>query len=198
MTKGLPVKLVDTSFMKNVMSSLMDNKYLEIAAKQLSEIEKRYNISILVDPYSDSVLPAGVYKPRLNNFSYRVIIDSFLCLESFEKNFETVDDSTDIENLYSFITETQLVLQGIDFTNNHFLMINGVVHAWSSRAWGQVLAEWANKSDWGQHFNKKGDKYSWNYTDFYINMSDQIIKDYELWKESLTNVINYKCKLLLV
>ncbi len=182
-------------FVKAVMKVVADPSAIDAAAETLRQIEHACGIEILRDFCTDSVLPAGAFIPKSEPLSYNGILELFRDSDAFQNHYEsTADDDID-SSLYPFLSETQLIIQGMDFTNDHFIRVaNGVIHAWTQRAWGQQLADWANTTGWGQHYNKRGDRYSWKYADFYTNMSDGVVKDYELWRDTILKVIEHKCQ----
>ncbi len=168
---------------------------VDAAADTLKQIEQTHGIEILRDFCTDSILPAGAFRPKSQPSSYNDILELFRDWDAFQQKYESTDDDDIDSSLHPFLSETQLIIQGMDFTNDHFIRVSdGSIHAWTQRAWGQQLANWANTTGWGSHYNKHGDRYTWKYADFYINMSDYVVNDYVAWRDAVLKVIEHKCQ----
>lgn len=199
MASGQPIQLDRRlPFVQAVLSLDERANAVDSAARLLRDIELKHGIEILRDLESSS-LGAGSFRPRDSlNRTYRELLNLVDNWGLFQEQYEFDGKDDDSGNLHPFLSETEFVIQGMDFTNAHFIRCaNGTIHCWTQRAWGQELADWANATGWGPHFNKRSSRCAWDYVDFYISLTNHVIQDYELWRDNLLRVISRKCELQL-
>ena len=81
------------------------------------------------------------------------------------------------ENLHPFLDETHLVLAGMTVCNEFDVCDRqGSQLCASSRAWGAIVAEWANRRGWPNGALAR----TWSYLDFYVNGPEMLgYEDFE-------------------
>ena len=88
-------------------------------------------------------------------------------------------------NLFGFLSATQLVLGSYDYDKLTIIFGDGFTYTLSHRAWGAMMAEWANRTHW-LGVSK------WDYTDFYMGPNDAVIQNYTRWSEIALRLIEFK------
>lgn len=87
--------------------------------------------------------------------------------------------------LFPFLTETSLLLGGVDFANDHWIEYRGgVLASFTQRAWGRLLGAWAIERGW-----RVDNDYA--FFAFYLHTE---IPGYEEWVRAAIEVIRRKCE----
>lgn len=198
--EGLPIALDRRiPFVSAVLDFIEGRGDVTTAIEVLVAAEQRCGVAIWTDLAGpESQLAAGCFVPVKGEAppSLRETLDLVRRWEDFEKVFVPSDADPRVQaldaGLARLLGETHLILSGMDFTNTHFVRAqDGTVAAWSQRAWGAVLADWANATGWGPAFDAKGRRYTWQYIDFY-HLNDRSIVQYRRWTEVVLDVLHQK------
>src|SRR5258708_6652374 len=85
------------------------------------------------------------------------------------------------------LSETNFILGVTEFDVLYPLFECDRLFEWGHRGWGIFVSQWANKAKWLG-------KNDWNYIDFYGGPNDGVIKDYDLWSQTVLRVIRKKSR----
>ena len=114
---------------------------------------------------------------------------------AFEERYDPEKDDPrmydDLVNtrLYPFLSETCLILEGLDFSNPFFLFFpEGNVICWGGRDWGAEVACWANRNDWNRPVSEFGNVEDWNYAECAFHLSREI-QDYDRWRIAVQEIL---------
>ncbi len=161
------------------------------AVALLEDAEVKHGMHIV---YSlDDALSGGPYLPVDDHPpSWSEVLRLVSTWSQFQEHYDLappdVEQAALQAHLFPFISETGFIVQGMDFTNNHFIVFSsGLLVSWTQRAWGGVMAAWANSVDWMPRCNKRGDRYSWKYTDFYGGSA--LFEQYAAWATIVQEVV---------
>ncbi len=186
-------------FVSAVVDVIEGRGDVSAAIDALVAAEQRCGVAIWKDlAGSESQLAAGTFVPK-NNAAPPTLGDTMAMVRRWE-DFEQVFLGTDADprvqaldaGLARLLGETHLVLSGMDFTNDTFVRAgDGTVSAWTQRAWGAFLADWANDTGWAPVANVKGTLHVWDYVDFY-HLNDQYIERYARWQEVVMDALHQK------
>ena len=100
---------------------------------------------------------------------------------------EELYDSYVEGDLFAFLSATHLVLGSYDYDKLTIIFGDSFTYTWSHRAWGVMIAEWANRTQW-LGVSK------WDYTDFYMGPNDAVIQNYTRWSEVALKLIELKTR----
>jgi len=164
------------------------------AVALLEDAEARHGLHIVYSP-KDALL-GGPYLP-IDDDDDRPSLSEVLHHVSewplFQQRYvlvsEEIEQAALQTSLFPFPSDTGVILQGMEFSDEHFIVFSsGLLVSWTQRAWGQVMAEWANSVGWAPRYDKRGDRYSWNYVDFYGGSG--LLDGYMAWAQTVQDVIH--------
>ena len=87
-----------------------------------------------------------------------------------------------------FLTRTQLVFGSYEYKHLYVVIADDYNYSWTEREWGQMLAGWANKTQWLGRLD-------WNYLDLYGGLNDRVVENYNSWIEVAMRVVEMKSNL---
>jgi hypothetical protein len=163
----------------------------DAAVALLEDAETRHGLHIVDSP--DDALSGGPYQPVDDPPpSLSEVLPLVSAWSPFQRHYTPalpqVEQTMLQGHLFPFIAETGFLIQGMDFSNDHFIVFaTGLLVSWTQRGWGGVMAAWATSVEWRPRYSKRGDRYSWKYTDFYGGAS--LFERYGAWAETVREVI---------
>jgi hypothetical protein len=194
---------LDSPFVRAVLAIVDDDANFDDAIEVLLAAEAKHGVRIVREEKVGSLactwVPVG---RRPTSREFRSLMASYGDgpggSEAFARAWAGLyrhgdDADSPDEQLFPFIGETQLLLGGMDFANDHWIEFpNGAIASWTQRAWGGQLARWALATDW--HPERRlvwaGDM-GYAHFAFYL---DTEIERYEEWCRTALEVIRRKCE----
>ena len=170
------------------------------AVSILIEAEDRHGIRIIHDENGSlalALIPSrDTYRPTM-----RQILDLNHDLdrlwEQYREAPRELADAAERTQLLPFISETWFLLGGVDFANDHLIEYSsGMLCSWTQRAWGSLLAEWANATEWMPHQRSLWHGDSWEYATF-TSYLYKMIDRYDEWAGAVLRILQLKCTLQL-
>jgi hypothetical protein len=145
-------------FVDAVFHVLEHNAPLDDAVAILRAAENQHQIQLLTPPSSSAL--------QVTDAQYGALVEG---------------------HFYAFVSETHLVLPASWYDEITIQLPYGYIYTATWRAYGQMLATWANRIRW----LGAGD---WHYMDFYKGPDDTVIEGYQAWAETAMRVIQAKCR----
>lgn len=194
---------LDSPFVRAVLAVVDDGASLDSAIEVLLAAEARHEIRIVREDKVGSLACTWVpvaRRPTIREF--RSLMSSWVEApgggEAFERAWAGLyrdgdDADSPDEQLNPFISETQLLLIGSDFANDHWIEFpSGAIASWTQRAWGGQLARWALATDWQpQRRQVWASEMGYAHFAFYL---DAEIERYKDWCRTALEVIRRKCE----
>lgn len=170
----------------------------EAAVEVLIDAERRHGVRIVREEQVGSLactwVPVG-RRPTIREFrSLMSLYGEGAGSEEFRRAWATMyregdDADSPDEQLFAFISETALLLGGVDFANDHWIEFpGGAIASWTQRAWGGLLARWALATGWQPERQRAGEL-DYAYFAFYPDL-----ERYEEWCRAMLAVIQRKCE----
>jgi hypothetical protein len=180
----------DAPFVKAVGAVRAGDASLDHAVDVLLKLEARHGIAVhddfgglaMVENLHVWRLRAGQPPLPLSDLvgpAWRVATTAEAIHERYDLNTDELTDAEYSERLFPFLSETQMLLSGMDFANFRFLMLDEAIVLPMSghRKWSHVLAAWARWSGWAARHGRELD-----YAHFY-SIDAQFIEDYDAFAE---------------
>lgn len=197
-TIGLPIKLnTSLPFVGTVVQWMDGAASLEDAVAALKAEETRAGLAI--HWIEDQEVPPGTFEPRdpTRARSISEVLALVGSWEDFQVKYRPSSKSVS-SRFHRFLSLTNLVVLGLDVSDSVLIESpQGVLCSWTMRTWGQEIANWANATGWGPHFSKRGDRYAWDTTDFYTNLSSHHVERFEQWSTAIVGVLKESSRLSL-
>lgn len=194
---------LDSALVRAVLAIVDDGASLDPAIEVLVAAERRHGIRIVredrVGSLASTWVPVG-RRPTIREFRSLMNLyeDESGGGEAFERAWAELyrhgdDSDSPDEQLVPFISETQLLLAGMDFANDHWIEFpSGAIASWTQRAWGGQLARWALATDWQpQRRLVWAGEMGYAHFAFYLGAE---IERYEAWCRTALEVIRRKCE----
>lgn len=204
--------LLDRSapFVRAVLAIIEHGVDHEDAIAALVAAEKRHGIRVLREESTGSLagtwVPVRTPRPSLREFY--ALLASFPSardgrfdddeLAAFDCRRSALyrdgdEDQTPDAPLFAFLSETSLLLGGLDFSNDHWIEFpGGAVGSWTQRAWGACLDRWARDAE------RRGTLHQpWlarldgTFFTYYLHDAEP---HYEAWCTTTREVIRRKCE----
>ncbi len=182
------------AFVDTIFRIIEGERAYDEAIDTLVAAERMHGLRIIHDAVGGSPALSLIPARKDARLTMREIIDlnsdtDRLWAYYHNASYEQAEDE-DKRYLFPFISETQFLLGGTDFANDHLIeYTSGMLSSWTQRAWGAVLAEWANATGWLPELRSMQ---AWDGTFFCYYLHERIER-YELWQETVLRVIQLKC-----
>jgi hypothetical protein len=181
---------LNVPFVRAVVA-FMDGGPIEPAIAELHRAELASGAFVWRDLATNSILGCATSAPAPGS---RVLeLGELMPLLEDEERFALAHVATTPEQeaahdeaTLRLIGAAHLLIGGSSLTQDHFIRdAHGVIGTWSMRAWGAVLAGWANSTGWGSI------PHPWSYVDFAWGVP--LERGYE-WADAVREVILRKTK----
>lgn len=171
-------------FVRAVFAAAEGRGSLDAVVELLLAAGRKHGVYVLGAPYSASL--SGINDVRIQGKAPS-LPEVFALLKKGEDLTPLLEDSP-LEReewcsqvLYPYLEDVPLILTGSDFSNDYGFVTRGpMVAGFGWRAWGAVLADWANL-----HFPPSHPAKPWIYIDFYMSHGDGTFAGYSAWVETL-------------
>ncbi|MGN6105401.1 MAG: hypothetical protein ACTHU0_09880, partial [Kofleriaceae bacterium] len=177
-------------FVKAVSAVRAGDASIDHAVDVLLELEARHRIAVHDDfgglatienldvwrlRAGQAPLPLGdLVGPR-----WRVAATAEAIHERYDLTTDDLTDTEYSERMFPFLSDTQLLLSGMDFANSRFLTLGEeiVLPMTGYRRWSYVLADWSQWSGWAARQGRE-----LNYAHFY-SINGRVLEGYDAFAE---------------
>ena len=118
----------------------------------------------------------------------------FIPMTEFNKT-EFCDDKWIKDNLYPFLSDSQLIISGEILDSIEILDLDFREIGTTWRHWGEIVAKWCNENRIEKPIISRNKSTRWKYIDFYMDTyTSQWIQNYNEWAKAILEIIMEKDK----